>query len=255
MAAFAPPAGIRPRAAPTYAVSGKSIRTTADSSFLSSTYTAVLGPSFAAGSTAGPLATVTSRPSRPSKRSLTALFVGMGMALSSAQHRREGVLERLRGERLDDDEGGTGVLRQLPHVGRALRGHEAERHLRSTGAQGAQELDAGQVRHVPVREHQVRHLAADLGQRICAVDGLHDVVAVEPGLPQRPDDDLPHHPTVVGDEDLHCGSPSSASVRICRRVELPACWCGSEVAGAGCMRVFMTPSCSSLAIWLSRCEA
>ena len=74
-------------------------------------------------------------------------------------------------------------------------------------AQRLQALDAGHVRHVPVRQDQVRLLRRHLGQRVGAVLGLDDVVVVVPGLTQRADDDLPHDAAVVGDEDLHSGTP------------------------------------------------
>src|SRR5688572_15239318 len=76
--------------------------------------------------------TLTSRPSRSSKRLRTVRAAGItevsDIAISS-QNRREDLVKTFRCERLDDEEGRTGGFRRLLHLGRALRRHEAELHV------------------------------------------------------------------------------------------------------------------------------
>jgi hypothetical protein len=74
--------------------------------------------------------------------------------------------------------------------------------------QRLQELDAGHLRHVPVREDHVGLLAADEAERLPAVAGLDDVSArVGARAGQRALDDHAHGLAVVDDEDLHGSVP------------------------------------------------
>mgnify|MGYP006137644365 CR=1 FL=1 len=99
----------------------------------------------------------------------------------------------------------TGLLRRGPHGVGGLRGDEAEADLVAARPQGAQELDAGELGHVPVRQDEVGRLGGDLGEPVGAVHGLDERVVAVAGLTQRAGDDHPHGLAVVDDEDLHGG--------------------------------------------------
>src|SRR4051794_10232287 len=93
--------------------------------------------------------TLTSRPSRSSKRLRTLSAAGItevsDMFISS-QNRREDLVETFGREGLDDEERRTGGLRRLLHLRCALRRHEAELDVVAGRPQLAQHLDAGQLR-------------------------------------------------------------------------------------------------------------
>src|ERR1700761_9543928 len=156
-----------------------------------------------------PGATLQSRPSRSSKRLRTVRDAGItevsDMAISS-QNWSKDLIKTFSREWLDDEERRAGRLGLLLHLRRALGGDEAELDLVAGRAQLAEHLDAGHLRHVPVRDDQVGILGGGLVQGLLPVRGLDQVVTVEPGLPQRTGDDLAHDPAVVGDQDLHAVS-------------------------------------------------
>src|SRR6476469_9378442 len=206
--ASAPPRGTRPTLAPACAANGRSATAMARRPSRSSTYTPTAAATAREGTTGGPLCRSTSRPSSSSSMSRTSLGCGSWVVwstidTSSAQHRLEGVAERVRAERLGDQEQRAGRLRQLAHLRRTLAGDEPERDADPVGAQLVQQVDAVHLRHVPVREHQVGVLVDDHVQRLGAVGGLDDVVVVVACLAQGAHDDRAHDPTVVGDQDLH----------------------------------------------------
>src|SRR4051794_39165424 len=165
-----------------------------------------------------PVATLQSRPSRSSKRFRTVREPGItevsDMAVSS-QNWSKDLIKTFSRERLHDEKCGSGGLRLLLHLRRALGRDEAELDLVAGRAQFAQNVDAGHLRHVPVGDDQVGALRRRLVQCLLAVRGLDQVVIAESGLPQRAGDDLTHDPAVVRDQDLHSVCPLT-SARLCK---------------------------------------
>src|SRR5690606_25086432 len=146
-----PRGGSRAIALPMPAASGRSTVISAASFIWSLTYSATTAPPSEAGWAMGPPVSISnSRPTRPSSSSRTSCAEGSGVVVMFlSQEGVDGLAEGLRGEGLRHEEQRAGRLGLLAHLGRALGRHEPQRGVVALRAQGAQEVDAGHVRHVP----------------------------------------------------------------------------------------------------------
>ena len=138
-------------------------------------------------------------------------LVGAGALLLAADHAiaghearfAHGHPEVLGGERLGEQEAGAFLHGGRPHLGGALRGDEAELHVVALLAKRPEEVDARQVGHVPVGQHQVGLHAAQHHQGRLTVGRLEHLVEVEAGVPEGAAHQLSHHSAVVDQQDLH----------------------------------------------------
>jgi len=73
--------------------------------------------------------------------------------------------------------------------------------MRTSGRKRPQELDAGDLGHVPVRQDQVGRLAVHRGEALLAVAGLDERVVAVAGLPQQIANEMKVRPAVVDHEN------------------------------------------------------
>ncbi len=103
------------------------------------------------------------------------------------------------------------VVRAQPHrfdggVGRRERGNHDAEHVLIDALGGAQHFDAAHVGHLDVGDQEVEPAALELVDRLAAVFGKRDVVAL---APQHDRQQLAHRPLVVDDEQSRLRGASS----------------------------------------------
>ena len=128
------------------------------------------------------------------------MLVGVaGLGGHPAQQRAQPGEQLLERERLGQVVVGPGVEALDPVADGVARGEHQDRDAVADLAQGAGGLQPVEARHHHVHHDGVGVDAADAGQRLGAVGGGRDVVAVEL---QRPAQRLAHGTVVLDDEDV-----------------------------------------------------